>query len=251
MKNSTFLKTLCFVAVLNGCATITAMPSADDPWENWNRDVLAFNDDLDNYFMKPVAEGYEWLMPSIAHRGVTNFFSNMDDVGVILNDLLQGKFLQTGEDTARFLLNSTAGLGGLFDIATEVDLLKHKEDFDQTLAVWGIPSGPYWVLPFFGPGSPRSFGGLIADNAMNPVNYVPMPLISVGLGLLNVVDIRANNLVLEKVATEAALDRYIFLREAYLSQRYYLILDGNVPKNSNEFDIDKALDENLKLEIKE
>jgi phospholipid-binding lipoprotein MlaA len=250
MKNNPLLATLTLLAVLNGCATLPATPSNDDPWEDWNRDVQSFNDDLDNYFMKPIAEGYDWVMPSFARLGITNFFSNIDDVGVTINDVLQGKLLQSGEDIARFLLNTTVGLGGFIDIASEIDLLKHKEDFDQTLGVWGIPSGPYLVLPFFGPGSPRSIGGLIGDSAMNPINYINLSAIPLGLGILNVIDIRANNLTLEKVATEAALDRYIFLRNAYLSQRRYLILDGkdSQENNGNEFDIDKALDENLKQE---
>jgi phospholipid-binding lipoprotein MlaA len=251
MKQRSILLTMTLLAALNGCATLPATPSVNDPWEDWNRDVQSFNDDLDAYFMKPIAEGYDWAMPSFAHRGVTNFFSNIDDIGVGINALLQGKFIQTGEDIARFLLNTTLGLGGFIDVASEIDLIKHKEDFDQTLGVWGVPSGPYLVIPFFGPGSPRSIGGLLGDMATNPINYLANAAIPLGVGILNVIDMRANNLALENIATEAALDRYIFLRNAYFSQRNYLILDGLEPKDStSEFDIDKALDEKLNEEKK-
>ncbi len=242
---------LLTITCLSGCATSPATLSSDDPWEDWNRDVLAFNDDLDRYFMKPIAEGYDWLMPTFARRGVSNFFSNVDDIGVSVNALLQGKFIQTGEDIARFLLNTTVGLGGFIDVASEIDLIKHKEDFDQTLGVWGIPSGPYLMLPFFGPGSPRSIGGLIGDMATNPINYLANPLIPFGVGILNAIDVRAANLALETIANEAALDRYTFIRNAYFSQRNYLILDGQESSgNGDEFDINKALDERLNEEKK-
>ncbi len=251
LKNTSILLTITLLTTLSGCATLPATVSTDDPWEDWNRDVLAFNDDLDNYFMKPLAEGYEWLMPSFARRGVSNFFSNVDDIGVSVNALLQGKFIQTGEDLARFLLNTTVGVGGFIDVASEIDLIKHKEDFDQTLGVWGVPSGPYLVIPFFGPGSPRSIGGLLGDMATNPINYLANPLIPIGGGLLNVIDVRAANLALETIATEAALDRYIFIRNAYFSQRNYLILDGKEPSSSTgEFDINQALEETLREEKK-
>ena len=120
------------MALLSGCATVqTADPR--DPWEGWNRGVQSFNDNVDSYVMKPVAKGYNWVMPDFADKGVTNFFSNLDDIGVFTNDLLQGKFLQSGMDTARFLVNTTAGVGGLVDVGSMIDLPKHNEDFDQTL----------------------------------------------------------------------------------------------------------------------
>lgn len=214
---------------VGGCAS-TQVRSANDPWEGWNRDVQAFNDSLDKHVMKPVAKGYKWLMPSFADQGVTNFFSNIDDIGVTINDALQGKFTQSGLDGARFLVNTSAGVAGFVDVGTMLDLPKHKEDFDQTLAVWGVPTGPYVVLPFFGPSSPRGIGGLIGDAAMNPISYVGMAPVSGGLFALNAADLRSDNLGMEKIATEAAVDRYQFFREAYFSNRNYLIKDGNVPE---------------------
>jgi len=190
--------------------------------------------------MKPVAKGYRWIMPSFADRGVSNFFSNIDDISVTINDLLQGKFAQSGSDTARFLINSTVGIAGFIDVGSMIDLSKHKEDFDQTLGYWGVPTGPYLVLPFFGPSSPRGMAGLVGDAAMNPISYVGT-YVSVGLFALNTTDLRADNLEMEKIATEAAIDRYIFFRDAYLAQRRYLVLDGNVP--DDDFDLDEDFDE--------
>jgi phospholipid-binding lipoprotein MlaA len=249
MKNNKLFVSCCLVVALTGCATTGTNPI--DPWEDWNRDVQSFNDELDEYVLKPVAEGYDWIMPDFAHKGITNFFSNIDDIAVIINDLLQGKLTQTGEDTARFLLNTTLGIGGFVDVAAEVNLPKHDEDFDQTLGVWGVPGTPYIVLPIFGPSSPRGIGGLIADAAMNPINYFTGPFISSGLSVLNLIDRRADALALEKIATEAAIDRYSFFRDSYIAQRKSLVLDGKESKDEdNGFNIDKALDETLKEEKK-
>jgi phospholipid-binding lipoprotein MlaA len=210
--------------------------------------MQSFNDGLDEHVMQPVAKGYNWVMPDFAHRGVSNFFNNLDDISVIINDLLQGKLTQSAEDSARFLLNTTAGLGGFIDLAAELDLPKHNEDFEQTLGIWGVPTGPYLVLPVFGPSSPRGISGMIANSAMNPINYFTGPFISSGLRALNTIDARADALSLEKIATEAALDRYTFFRDSYLSQRKFLMLDGKESKEDKkaDFDIDKALDETLK-----
>jgi len=224
-------------AFLNGCAT-TKGSDPKDPWESWNRGAQSFNDGVDGYFMKPIAKGYEWAMPKFAHQAVTNFFSNLDDIDVIANDALQGKFSQSGLDSARFLVNSTVGAGGLMDIGTIIDLTKHNEDFDQTFGVWGIPPGPYLVLPFFGPSSPRGVAGLLSDAALNPISYTGIYFgtssyvsyaVSGGMGALKAIDSRANNLGLEKVISEAAIDRYEFFKNAYQSRRNYLIHDGNVP----------------------
>jgi len=237
---ATRLSGFFLMAMLSGCATTSStVYDKHDPWEGWNRNVQVFNDNVDKYAMKPVAKGYRWVMPSFADRGVTNFFSNIDDIGVTLNDLLQFKLVQTGSDGARFIVNTVAGVGGLFDVATMLDLPKHNEDFDQTLGVWGVPMGPYLVLPFFGPSSPRGVGGLIGDAAMNPVSYVGSSVITGGLFGLNAVDTRSDNLASEKIATEAAIDRYEFFKNAYLQRRRYLMLDGNVPEEEEpELDMD-------------
>jgi phospholipid-binding lipoprotein MlaA len=246
---------LGLAALAAGCAT-TAPKDERDPWEGFNRDMQTFNDNLDNYVMKPVAKGYQWITPTFVDRGITNFFSNIGDIGVTLNDLLQLKLAQGGQDGARFLVNTTAGLAGFIDVASMIDLQKHNEDFDQTLGYWGAPTGPYLVLPFFGPSSPRGVGGLVGDAAMNPISYVGLGVstglstaISGGLFTANAVDYRADNLSSEKIATEAALDRYDFFKNAYLQQREYLVHDGKIPLDEKHeeyhFDIDEELDKEL------
>ncbi|MGZ4960642.1 MAG: MlaA family lipoprotein [Methylomonas sp.] len=231
------LLTAVIMSLLNGCAT-THGTDPQDPWEDWNRNVQSFNDDVDDYVMKPLAHGYRWITPDFVDKGITNFFSNIEDIRVFINDALQAKFLQSGQDTARFLVNTTAGVGGFFDVASNIDLPKHKEDFDQTLGVWGMPIGPYIVLPLLGPSSPRGVLGIVGDVAMNPISYTGIyfpstavsTAVSGGLGATNAIDLRADNLETEKVATEAAIDRYSFFRGAYFSQRDYLVHDGNLPE---------------------
>jgi phospholipid-binding lipoprotein MlaA len=234
---------LVLLASLGGCATTAKDPQ--DPWEGWNRGTQQFNDNLDTYAMKPVAKGYQWIMPSFADRGVTNFFSNIKDIGVTINDLLQFKISQTGQDGARFIVNSIAGIGGLVDVADMIDLPKHNEDFDQTMGVWGVPTGPYLVLPFFGPSSPRGVGGLIGDAAMNPISYLDSGVITSSLFGLNAIDLRADNLSAEKIASEASFDRYSFFKSAYLQQREYLVHDGNLPEGEGANLLDE---EDLKKE---
>lgn len=236
-KLMTQLGCLVLLGSLGGCATTAKDPR--DPLEGWNRGVQSFNDNLDTYAMKPVAKGYRWITPSFVDRGVTNFFSNINDIGVTINDLLQFKIAQTGMDGSRFIVNTIAGIGGLVDVAEMIDLPRHNEDFDQTMGVWGVPSGPYLVLPFFGPSSPRGVGGLIGDAAMNPISYVGAAAITGGLFALNAADQRADNLSTEKIATEAAVDRYGFFKSAYFQQREYLVRDGNMPEGSDLLENDE------------
>jgi phospholipid-binding lipoprotein MlaA len=233
---------LPFVLGLSACAS-TADHDPRDPWEGWNRGVQKFNDTLDDYVMKPVAEGYQFVTPSVMDQGVTNFFSNVDDIGVIANDLLQFKLLQTGQDTGRFLVNTTLGLGGFIDVASKLDLQKHNEDLDQTLGAWGIPSGPYLVLPVLGPSTPRGVVGVAGDTASNPINWVSPAAIPWGAGGLRTVDMRADLLSATKIMDEASVDRYEFIRNAYFQQRNYLIHDGNPPLDE---DMEKEMD--LELE---
>jgi phospholipid-binding lipoprotein MlaA len=207
-----------------------------DPMENWNRSVHSFNQNADEVFMKPVATGYRYVMPSFADEGVTNLFSNVQDIGVTINDLLQFKLKQAGLDGSRFIVNSVAGLGGLIDTADMIGLPKHKEDFDQTLGVWGLPSEPYIVLPLFGPSSPRGIVGRVGDAAMDPANYVGFgalgltgtaaTAISSGTNALTHLDKRADHLGAEKVMQEASSDNYEFIKNSYYQQRDYLISDG-------------------------
>jgi phospholipid-binding lipoprotein MlaA len=248
-KLMTQLGRLALFGMLAGCATATTTTDARDPWENWNRGVQTFNDNLDDYAMKPLAKGYRWIMPSFADRGVTNFFSNLNDIGVTLNDLFQFKISQTGLDGSRFIVNTVAGLGGLIDVADMIDLPKHNEDFDQTLGVWGVPTGPYLVLPLFGPSSPRGVGGLIGNAAMNPISFVDSGAITGGLFGLNAADQRADNLSTEKIATEAALDRYAFFKSAYFQQREYLVNDGIMPEGE-EFEEEEEINKNGSTPVK-
>ncbi len=241
---------LAILTLLIGCAT-THGSDPNDPWEGWNRGAQSFNDKVDDYVMKPVAKGYDRIMPQFAHHAVNNFFSNIDDIGVFVNDALQGKFSQSGLDTTRLLVNTTAGIGGLIDVGTMIDLPKHNEDFDQTLGIWGIAPGPYLVLPFFGPSSPRGTAGLLGDAALNPMSYTGLYFssaltalaVSGGVGGIKIINTRANNLGLEKVISEAAIDRYEFFKNAYIQRRNYLVHDGNVPEDDVLKLREKDLDE--------
>lgn len=233
------------IPLLSGCASTASKPAKtstvksqtkavankDDPWKSFNKGVQTFNDTVDKAVLKPVAEGYDYVMPTYGRQGMTNFFNNMSDIGVFTNAALQGKFEQSSEDAGRFLVNTTLGVGGLVDVGTMMGLNKHEEDFDQTLAVWGVPSGPYLVLPLFGPSSPRGTLGLIGDAALNPLTYSGYFLstqASIGVGAAKTINTRANYLKAEKIASEAMLDRYEFFKNAYRDQRNYLIHDGNV-----------------------
>ena len=236
------------VALLSlGLVSCATAPTTDprDPWEGWNRDVQGFNDDLDHYVLKPVARGYKWITPSFVDQGVTNFYSNLNDISVLLNDFLQFKPLQGGEDTGRFLINTVAGVGGFFDVASYLGLPKHKEDFDQTMAVWGVPSGPYLVLPIFGPSTPRGVGGLIGDSATNPINYFAPMVVPFVSGTLNLTDQKADHESDSKILDAAAQDRYEFIRNAYFQERADKIFDGNPPLDPEIEKAEQELEKDL------
>ena len=227
---------------MSGCAT-TAATDPRDPWESMNRGTQNFNDSMDEYVLEPAARGYVWLMPSFVSTGISNFFSNIRDIKVTINDFLQFKLKQGAMDTGRFVVNTTAGIAGFIDVADMIGLPKHNEDFGQTLGFWGVPSGPYLVLPFFGPSTVRGTTGRVGDAAMNPLTYtflfsdsVAASLASFGLYTIDVIDRRASVLGLEKVAEEGG-DPYEFYRDSYLQRREYLINDGEVP------DVDEELDD--------
>jgi phospholipid-binding lipoprotein MlaA len=234
--------TATLVALFVTACTSSARHDPRDPLEGWNRGVQSFNDGLDDYVMKPVSRGYQWVTPSFVDKGVTNFFNNIDDISVVANDLLQAKFLQSGKDTGRFLINSTAGLGGLFDVASKVDLTKNNEDLDQTLGFWGLPTGPYLVLPLLGPSTPRGVVGLGGNTVSNPINWITPWYIPFSVGILNTLDTRADLLSATKIADEASVDRYEFIRNAYFQQREYLVYDGSPP-------LDEDLEKQIDLEL--
>lgn len=241
-KNKNLLLTSMAISMaLTGCATTASDPN--DQWKGWNQGAQEFNDTIDKNILKPVAKGYEAITPDIVDEGITNFFSNLNDVGVTVNDLLQLKFLQGGMDLSRFIINTTAGVGGVVDVAKMVDLPKHNEDFGQTLGFWGVPAGPYLVLPFYGPSSPRDFVGIIGDAALNPLTYVSIfggwigGAVSGGSKAVDVVDTRAGLMTTEKVVNEGSVNRYDFIKNGYEQRREYLIHDGN-PPNTDVDDLD-------------
>lgn len=221
-----------FAAIaLTGCAAPHAKNPAD-PLEPFNRGVYQFNDVVDKAIAKPVAQGYNAVMPVPGKVMVSNFFSNLDDVLITLNDLLQFKFTQAVSDGSRFLFNSTFGVFGLFDVAHRLE--KHDEDFGQTLGYWGMGSGPYLVLPLLGPSSVRDGVGLYADSFPSRISHVKHMRSRNQLYLTKAINRRAQLLDQEKVLDEAALDRYAFIRDAYLLRRQSLVHDGNPPREEYE-----------------
>lgn len=231
------LSSLVISSLLGGCAA-TSKKNEKDPWEGWNRGTQDFNDNLDKAILKPVAKGYLWITPKFVDDGITNFFSNMNDIGVTVNDFLQFKMRQGGMDASRFLINTTAGVGGFIDVAKMIDLPKHNEDFGQTLGTWGVPSGNYLVVPFLGASSPREVAGAVGDALFNPLTYTfvfagsgaAVSAVNAGAKSVDVTDTRADLIPTEKVVEEGSVDRYSFIKNAYQQRREYLIHDGNVPE---------------------
>ncbi|MHA6845280.1 VacJ family lipoprotein [Ralstonia syzygii] len=218
--------------LLAGCAT---GPNANpaDPIEPFNREVFRINDDFDKGVLKPVAQTYVDVVPSPARTAVSNFFSNAGDVYSAVNNLLQLKGTAALEDTMRVAINTVLGLGGLIDIASDAGLPKHKEDFGQTLGVWGVPAGAYIVWPLLGPSTVRDTAGFLVDWQMDPLTYIHNGAITYPLAVLRVVDTRASLLGVSNVLEEAAVDKYTFMRDAYLQRRRYLIYDGNLPEDTD------------------
>lgn len=213
--------------VLGGCASIN---DPRDPLEPLNRGVYKFNDAVDTVLLKPVAEIYQGVVPPIARTGIRNVFSNLNDVVVALNNLLQGKFTEAASDVGRIAINTTAGLLGLFDVATPAGLEKHDEDFGQTLGYWGIGDGPYLVLPILGPRNLRDTGGLVVDSLTDPVTYIDPSRDRNQVMGLRLVSRRAELLGASQLLSVAALDEYEFVRDAYIQRRRNLIYDGNPPR---------------------
>lgn len=226
------LLALLAAAVVSGCATTGSEPR--DPWEGFNRKTFAFNDALDRAVMKPVAEGYQKAVPGFAREGVNNFFDNLEDVGTSLNNFLQGKAREGANDAGRFIVNTVFGVFGLWDVATPMGLEKHNEDFGQTLGWWGVPSGPYLVLPFLGPSTLRDGAARPVDPSYYYNEWVDPDGLYWGLWGLEKVRTRANLLQAERVVDEAALDRYTFIREAWLQRRRHQVYDGNPPRLKDE-----------------
>lgn len=225
-----------------GVSDTTASPV--DPYEGFNRSMYGFNMGLDRYFLKPVADGYKFITPNFMQTGVTNFFDNLKGINVVLNDILQGKFDQGASDTGRFLTNSTIGVLGLFDVASELGFQHNVEDFGQTLAVWGVDQGPYLVMPIMGPTTVRDGVSVVVDKAANPGTYVP------GTGIVEGISDRANAQGALNFIDEAALDPYVFMRESFLQYRKNLINDGKADAESYDLDIDGDVDVGEISEVK-
>jgi len=216
---------LLLVSALSGCAH----NNPRDPLEPMNRGIYAFNDAIDTVVMKPIATGYNAILPQFVRTGVSNFFSNLDEITVIINGLLQLKIPQALSDTGRFLINTTVGVLGLIDVATHLGLEKHNEDFGQTLGYWGIGSGPYLVLPILGPSSFRDGVGKWVDFQTDLVLKEDHIRTRNRAIAARAISNRADLLRSEKVLDAAAIDRYAFLRDAYLQRRRNLVFDGNPP----------------------
>lgn len=252
IKDLAFARHLMLAAsalVMGGCASTgqTADASADevlpvhaspiDPFEGFNRAMYSFNMSLDKYLFKPVSDGYKFITPDLVETGVSNFFSNLRGINVVLNDVLQGKLTQAGSDAGRFLANTTIGVAGLIDVATDLGMPHNNEDFGQTLAVWGFEDSTYLVLPVMGPTTIRDGSGGIFDRAANPSTYMPF------VGVLEGISERANADGALHFINEAALDPYVFTRESFLQHRRHLINDGK--NDSSHFDIDAVVEESI------
>jgi len=203
-----------------------------DPWIETNQRVFGFNDFFDRILVRPIATTYTTFIPRFARQGIGNFFSNINDINVFVNDVLQLKFDAALSDSGRFLVNSTVGIGGLLDVATDIGLRKNEEDFGQTLGYWGVSTGPYVVLPVFGTSNVRDSFGLVLDTLFNPIQYHDDASLRYSLLILQEVDTRASLLALDELVGG---DRYLFFREAYIQRREYLVNDGVVEDEFGAF----------------
>ena len=227
---------LLSLTLFAGCASTN---NPRDPLEPINRAVYQFNDALDKVVMKPVATVYREVLPNVVRTGVTNFFNNLYDILTALNNLLQGKIADAVSDVGRLAVNTTVGVAGLIDVATEIGLERHKEDFGQTLGRWGIGDGPYLQIPFLGPSSVRDAIGAFGDYKVDPIRWIWRDHVAARNSLwgLYFVNLRASLLDSTKILDEAALDPYEFQRDAYLQRRRNLIYDGNPPSQKEEEDL--------------
>lgn len=217
-----------------GCAATTGRTLPNDRWEGFNRGVYKFNDTVDRAALKPVARGYRKITPHWMRVGIGNFLGNLEYPATAVNQFLQGKPKLGLRDTGRFLLNSTLGLAGLFDVATAVGLEANDEDLGQTLAVWGVDSGPYLTLPFFGPSTLRDAPTRIADFIFDPLSYTNPPWQAVwGERALDVVHSRAELLTLDPTL-QRTYDQYAFIRDSWVQRREFAIFDGNPPPEQLE-----------------
>ena len=221
--------------LLVGCASaLTANPK--DPWEPMNRSVARFNDKVDDNVLKPVATGYRNVVPDLIQTGVRNVFNNLSDMWSTVNNLLQLKPINTAESLGRVVVNTVFGIYGIFDVATYLKLERHPEDFGQTLGYWGVPNGPYLVLPLFGPSTLRDGASLPVDFAVSPTQYISDIPTRNEVFVLRLVSKRAELLKSGNMLEEASIDKYSFTRDAYLQYRRSQIYDGNPPDEEDSSD---------------
>jgi phospholipid-binding lipoprotein MlaA len=232
MKKHSNMKLIVLVCGVMASTNLMAKDkyTVADPYESFNRKMYDFNESVDHYVASPIANGYRAVTPDFLQTGVFNFFNNLRNFNVVINDVLQAKFSQSASDMGRLTMNTTAGLGGFFDVAKHVGLEQNDEDFDQTLAVWGIPKGSYLVLPLLGPMTTRSAPASAFDAAANPASYVSIPAnyISAPVQFMSALNARANAEGALKFINEAAMDKYVFTRESFLQWRQNLESDGKV-----------------------
>ena len=218
---------LLIFSVMGCAARNTAVP--EDPLEPINRVMFTINDFGDKYVLRPAAKGYEWLLPVPIRTGINNFFDNLNYTVDIVNALLQGKFKQAASDTGRLALNTTLGFGGFLDPATDAGLPRHNEDFGQTLGVWGVPEGPYLMVPLFGPRTLRSGVGTLGDLWVTPQLRLFSSSVQTKVNILYFVHQRSTLLGIDK-ELDRAFDRYSFIRDSYLQNRRFLRYDGDPPE---------------------
>lgn len=226
---------IVFALALSGCVTLppNSQRVPQDPWESWNRGVYKVNDKLDRAVAKPVARTYVRAVPKPVRTGVSNFFENLRQPTVMINDALQGKFKSAANDLARFVLNLTVGVGGLLDPATQAGLDLNNEDFGQTLGHWGVHPGPFVEIPLLGPSDVRDGLGRVVDTYTGPTHYVKNKPIEYSLYAVSLVDTRAALLSLDDTLKNV-FDPYAFVRDAYLQRRAYLISDGKLTEEPLE-----------------
>ncbi len=206
---------------------------ANDPFEEINRVTFDINNSLDDSIAKPVAEAYKKITPDIVEVGISNIIFNIEDISVCLNNLLQGKIIDSVSDLSRVIINSSLGVGGIFDVASSLGLKKHDEDFGQTLATWGVPDGPYIILPLIGPSTLKDSFAMIPDAFMSPSILIDHERTVYSLKFLDLIDTRARYLGLESIVIG---DEYIFFRDAYYQNRKYEEKDGLIEDDFDEFD---------------
>ena len=230
---------LCLAMNLAACANLGSKGDPRDPIEGFNRGMYTFNEKLDQAIINRLARFYQAITPDFVDQGISNFFSNINDIVVVINDILQFKIGQAISDITRFVFNSTFGLGGLIDVSTNIGFPKHNEDFGQTLARWGFGSGPYLVVPVLGPSTLRDAAGYaVASTVGSPLAYIDNTQQYMGVMTLNYVDFKADLLTAERLLGEAALDKYEFTKNAYFDRRDNLIHDRESSElNYEELDL--------------